>query len=72
VTLTHKKDWLAPSVDAIIDDKPATIEQFANAGKEVVTIAYPYNAEVAQVCALRAESFQDTEAAWAEIVEYFC
>lgn len=72
VMLTHKKDWLAAHVDAIIDDKPSTIEAFHAAGKEAVTIAYPYNAAVADKCALRAEGHQDFREAWEQIVAYFC
>lgn len=70
VTLTHKKAWLAPSVDMIIDDKPETIEQFAALGKEVITIAYPYNQSVEHLCTLRAQNMIKSQAAWEEITEY--
>ena len=70
VTLTHKKSWMAPSVDMIIDDKPETIEQFHALGKEVVTIAYPYNAPQADLCVLRAQNMMKPREAWGEIEEY--
>lgn len=70
VTLTHKKDWFGLAADVIIDDKPTTIEKFANLGKQVITIAYPYNACVESLCDLRAQSFLDTTSAWEEIVEH--
>jgi 5'(3')-deoxyribonucleotidase len=70
VTLTHKKTWLAASVDVIIDDKPDTIRAFHAAGKQAVTIAYPYNESVSDLCALRADGYQDTEAAWAQVVDF--
>ena len=46
VTLTHYKDWFGLAADVIIDDKPSTIMEFNKLGKEVVTIAYPYNKRV--------------------------
>jgi len=70
LTLTHKKDWLAPSVDMIIDDKPETIQQFHALGKEVVTIAYPYNEPQADLCTLRAQNMIKSQDAWEEITEF--
>ncbi len=70
LTLTHKKDWMAGAVDTIIDDKPSTIEQFAALGKEVITIAYPYNLPQADLCALRAQNMVKSQEAWEEITEY--
>ena len=70
LTLTHKKDWMAGAVDTIIDDKPETIEQFATLGKEVINIAYPYNAPQAELCALRAQNMMKSQDAWEEITEY--
>jgi 5'-nucleotidase len=70
VTLTHKKSWFGLAADVIIDDKPDTIREFAELGKEVITIAYPYNEDVAEHCTLRAQSHSDTFSAWAEIVEH--
>ena len=70
VTLTHKKDWLAGAVDTIIDDKPETIEQFAALGKEVITIAYPYNRPQEKLCALRAQNMMKPQDAWEQITEY--
>ena len=61
---------MAGAVDTIIDDKPETIEQFATLGKEVITIAYPYNAPQAELCALRAQNMMKSQDAWEEITEY--
>lgn len=70
LTLTHKKEWMAGAVDTIIDDKPETIEQFAALGKEVITIAYPYNAPQADLCSLRAQNMMKSQDAWEEITEF--
>ena len=40
---SSKKNWLAPYVDAIIDDKPSTQAEIHEAGKKVATLAYAYN-----------------------------
>jgi 5'(3')-deoxyribonucleotidase len=68
VTLTHKKSWI--DCDVIIDDKPSTIVEFAKLGREVITIAYPYNESVAHHCALRADCYKNTNYAWEEIVNH--
>lgn len=68
VTLTHKKHWM--NADVIIDDKPETITQFHEMGREVVTIAYPYNEVVKDQCALRAQNMMKSQDAWEEIVEF--
>lgn len=51
IALMHKKSWLSGTCDVLIDDKPATIRQWAAAGKDAITLAYPYNAEVDHLCA---------------------
>lgn len=68
VILTHKKHWI--DCDVIIDDKPATIKTFAELGREVLTIAYPYNESVSDHCALRANDHTNTKDAWEQIVEH--
>jgi 5'-nucleotidase len=68
VMLTHHKDWV--NCDVIIDDKPETILEFAEQGKEVITIAYPYNHSVEEHCALRAQNMLKPQEAWEEITEY--
>lgn len=70
VTLTHKKDWFGLAADVIIDDKPSTIKEFYDLGKEVITIAYPYNKRVEKYCHLRAQNMEKSQDAWEEIVEY--
>lgn len=72
VFVTHKKTWLAGTCDVLIDDKPKTLAEWAETGKMAVTIAYPYNLEVANLCELRADSYADTASAWSQIVERLC
>jgi len=70
VTLTHKKSWFGLAADVIIDDKPSTIKEFHDLGKEVITIAYPYNKSVEQYCALRAQNMMKPQDAWEQIVDH--
>ena len=65
VMIVHDKWWL--NLDAIVDDKPATIRKCAES-MDVYTIAYPYNKDVADLCKVYAEDYKNTEKAWAEIV----
>lgn len=44
VILCHEKDLV--EADAIIDDKPSTLEKFAKMGRRTYTINYPYNQDV--------------------------
>ncbi len=67
--LMHEKHLIA--ADAIIDDKPATAENFRQAQPEaaVLTIAYPYN-DRCTAYDLRAPDFTDTVQAW-DLIEAF-
>lgn len=67
---SHEKHWVR--TDVIIDDKPSTIKAFANyqPGAHRITIAYPYNQEVENVCSLYAQDYDHTEQAWETIVQY--
>lgn len=58
--------------DFIIDDSPHQIRAMAEKQPHaaVLTIAYPYNEEVAELCHLRAEGWQDTAHAWKQICAY--
>ncbi len=74
ITLSDKV-WLAPSVDVLVDDKPATIAQWRSyadqagpTGPKIFTIAQPYNQHMRNTAHLFAESYLDTEAAWSTIV----
>ena len=68
VIIMHKKYWLTGTCDVLIDDKPDNILKWSAAGKTAMTIAYPYNEDVAEYCAVYAEGYKDTEAAWATLV----
>jgi 5'(3')-deoxyribonucleotidase len=58
--------------NAIIDDGPENIFHWKNENPDgaAITIAYPYNECVADMCALRAEGWQDTFKAWEQIVAF--
>lgn len=69
VFIMHKKYWLAGTCDVLIDDKPDNILRWSRAGKVAMSIAYPYNEDVAEYCSVYAEGYKDTEAAWKELVK---
>ncbi len=56
--------------DIFIDDSPSNIRNYKKAwpGAKAMTIAYPYNEEVAHLTDVRAGSWKDTEAAWKAFV----
>ena len=73
------KEWLAPSVDVMIDDKPAMIQKWRDYADlvdsignvdspRIMTIAHHYNQDMKKVAHVFAESVDDTEAAWGEII----
>lgn len=70
VNLVHKKHRF--TCDVLIDDAPKHIKRFAKEqpGALRIAVAFPYNADVADLLHLRAASFEDTEAAWNDIERY--
>jgi 5'-nucleotidase len=48
VLLHDKAEWL--DADLLIDDRPDTIEAWVRAGRRAMTILYPYNRHVADLC----------------------
>lgn len=66
--LMHDKHILADWADAIIDDRPATMQAFADAGKQVRSITYPYNAHLDHPNIRLCGHFRTPRAAWINIV----
>ena len=79
VLMLHDKNWLAPSVDVLVDDKPKTIVEWReyadradNAGyhsPRIMTIAHPYNKPVLDKAHVVGYDANDTQRAWETIVE---
>ena len=69
VMLGHNKYMLKG--DVLIDDSPDNIESYFKhwPQADIMTIAYPYNASVAGLTSVYAESYKDTKSAWKQIVE---
>ena len=66
VIITHHKELIR--ADVLIDDKPDTIRAWSQSGRDVYTIAYPYNDHVHHYCQLRAHGYNNTLQAWGAIV----
>lgn len=60
------------TTDVLIDDSPPTIQKHASAQplSKRIGLAFPYNECVASLMDLRAQSYADTAAAWAEIERF--
>lgn len=76
VALIHDK-WMLGEADGLIDDGPHNIGDYRkhHPAAQVLSIAYPFNAHVADRCDLRAEGWQDTAAAWRQTINHvrsFC
>lgn len=58
--------------DVLVDDGPKNLLQYRQYHPDatLVSIEYPYNRAVADVCDCYAASYQDTEKAWATIYEF--
>ncbi len=56
--------------DVLIDDSPTNIQSYRAhwPTSKIMTIAYPFNQKVRQLCDVYAEGFNDTKAAWTTIV----
>lgn len=67
VIITAEKDRI--SADLLIDDKPKTIKKWVGSGRRAMTIAHPYNKEIKGYVHCYANSYKDTDNAWAEILE---
>ena len=65
VIIGGKKHWI--DADILIDDKPETMKQWKRVG---ISIAWPYNTELADITNHHAQSYLDTEAAWKSIVAF--
>jgi 5'(3')-deoxyribonucleotidase len=64
----HDKAWL--NADILIDDKPATIKEWAKKpGCVIMAIAHPHNRDCEGIAHVYAESYKDTKRAWKIIVE---
>ena len=70
LTISHQKHRFVS--DVFIDDSPNNIRQHARdqPGGVRLGIAWPYNEEVKDLMNLRAESYQDTRMAWAQMVDF--
>ncbi len=70
VFIGHKKHLIRG--DVLIDDSPENILAYRKAwpDAQIVTIAYPYNAEVRFVTNFRAHSHQHFASAWSSIRSY--
>lgn len=70
VNLSHHKGRFTS--DVFVDDGPHNIIDHAREQPDAfrVGIAFPYNKCVAPLMDLRAESYKDTAAAWAQIEEF--
>lgn len=55
--------------DVLIDDSPTNIQAYRAHWPQstIMTIAYPFNETVRQLCDVFAQSFKDTKAAWEQI-----
>ena len=70
VILIHAKHMLRG--DVFIDDTPKKLRAYKESWPDarVLTIAYPYNAEVSDVVDLRADDYLKTDSAWKEMGQY--
>jgi hypothetical protein len=70
ITISHQKHRFL--TDVFIDDAPPNIREHAKMQPNAlrIGIAWPFNAEVADLMHLRAESYKDTVAAWAKMVQF--
>lgn len=70
VIIAHNKYLIKG--DVFIDDSPSNIKSYREhwPSSKILTISYPYNAEVSHLVDLRADFYKDTETAWASIVQY--
>jgi 5'-nucleotidase len=66
--IAHKKYLIRG--DVFIDDSPPNIRDYRTHWPQtpIFTIAYPYNAQVGNLC-IRYHDYRDTTAAWSGIVE---
>ncbi len=70
ITISHQKHRFA--TDVFIDDAPANIKEHARSQPKAarLSIAWPFNADVEHLLALRAQSYKDTLRAWATMVKF--
>lgn len=66
--IAHKKHWIG--ADVLIDDSPNNIRKWTDTGRPAMTIAYPYNESVRDLCEVYADGYRDTLKAWDEIVRH--
>ena len=70
VIIGHKKHLVKG--DVLIDDSPANLHlhKLNNPETKLLTISYPYNEEVDDICDVRSGSWRDTRTFWKDAVKF--